>query len=130
MTTALQITLKDTGASAAGQVLAPVINVGLGVPASIAASTVNISPVFGGDSVSGTSSYCGFRRELGASVDLTDRQYIQFQLAHTGLARGSLQDWTSNGLMLVFEDTLGNWAAYRILGGDAAWNVFGVASDG
>lgn len=122
MTTTLQFTAKETGASAAGQVLAPVINVGLGAPASMAATTYSANSIFGGDSSVATTAYSGHRRELAAAIDLSDKQYIQFQMAHSNLSRINTSDWAANGMLVVFEDTAGNWAAFRVFGGDVAWN--------
>lgn len=126
MTATLQVTQLDQGASAAAQVLAPTLNIGLGVPTSIAGNTYLDSSVYGGDSVSATAAYVGFRRAI--SIDLSSRKYIQFQMVHANLSRTTLATWANGGIRLVFEDASGAVAGFNIFGSD--WDNTGIGSLG
>lgn len=121
MTAVVNAVQKDSGPSAAGQVLAPTIDTGAGAPASMATATINSSGVYGGDYGSATSSYCGFRREI--ALDLSDNPYVACQVytTVTNIAN-SLAAFDSGGVRLLFEDGSGNWSGFKVMGKETAWS--------
>lgn len=131
MTVTLQRTLKDAGATAAIQLTAAAINAdGTGVPATAVASTwtdASLGTTYygAGNSATGGTSYTtnvGFRRAFSAAQDLTDRQFIQWRLPLQWNPNGQKKWASGGGFVIVFYDGTGNWAGYKLTGGDAVWS--------
>lgn len=129
MTVTLQRTLKDAGATAAAQLVAPVLNIdGSGVAGLI---PLNWSAPFGGTTYYGVGDFPpplhttnkGFRKAFSSAQNLTDRQFIQWRLAMQANP-DSQKTWANGGgFVMAFYDGSGNFAAYKISGGDAVWSA-------
>ena len=110
------ITQVYVGPSAAGQILAPTINVGgLGVPAAMA-GTYSIDGIFGGDSLTSGTASNGFR--VAQAMDLSTRKYVGVCAAFENMSLPNLASHANGGIRIVFRDGSGNWAAYTMTGGD------------
>jgi hypothetical protein len=126
MTTALQITAKDNGPAVVGDILAPTINIGAGVPA-LMAGTTTIDGVVGGTETAGTN--VGYRRVV--SLDLSAKQYVQFQAARDSGTFSASRKWAAGGAaIIVFQDAAGHWSAFKFHGGDDSWGQFSGAIEG
>ena len=130
MTVARRITQVFHGPTAAGQILAPTINAGFGVPAAMAstfsgATSLGVA-LFGGDTVSNVAYLCGYR--VQQAMDLSSRDYVYFAAAHNNMSNANLQTLANGGIRIVFQDGGGNWAAFNIHGKD--FGTFSANADG
>lgn len=117
------VTQVYNGPSAAGQILAPTINVGLGVPAAMA-GTFSDAGIFGGDTTSNVTAYNGYR--VAQAMNLSGNRYVSFSASHNGMQRQNLDTLTNGGMRIVFEDNSGNWSAFNVYGGDIGPFVGGI----
>ena len=120
------VTQVYNGPSASEQILAPVRDVGLGLGVPAPMTAVSINSIWGGDSVSNTAAYSGFR--VINAMNLSTNRYISWTVAHNNLARSALHTWANGGMRIVFEDASGNWAAFNLYGSDL--QPFGEAQAG
>ena len=120
-----RVTQVYAGPSAAGQILAPTIDVGLGVPAAMA-GTVSQTSIFGGDTLSNVTAYCGFR--VVNAMNLSSRQRVGFGVAHNALNRNACGTYSNGGIRIVFQDSFGNWSSFHIYGRD--YSAFSTAELG
>jgi hypothetical protein len=116
MTITRTITQVYVGPSAAGQILAPTINVGgLGVPAAMA-GTFSTESIFGGDSLTAGTTSNGYRVE--EAMDLSTRKYVGICAAYEAMFLPNLATYADGGIRITFQDGSGNWAAYTMTGSD------------
>jgi hypothetical protein len=109
------ITQVYAGPTAAGQILAPTIDIGLGVPAAMS-GTHSTGGIFAGDSVTSGTVSNGAR--VVQTMDLSTRRYVGFTLISTGMNLANIATYANGGIRIVFQDGSGNWAAYTLHGGD------------
>lgn len=110
------ITQVYVGPSAAGQILAPTINIGgLGVPAAMA-GTYSGDGIFGGDSLTAGTASNGYR--VAQAMDLSTRKYVGICAAFESMSLPNLATHANGGIRIIFQDGSGNWAAYTMTGGD------------
>jgi hypothetical protein len=107
------ITQVYAGPTAAGQILAPTIDIGLGVPAAMS-GTHSTGGIFAGDSVTSGTVSNGAR--VVQAMDLSTRRYVGFTLISTGMNLANLATYANGGIRIVFQDGSGNWAAYTLYG--------------
>jgi hypothetical protein len=113
------------GASSAAAVLAPQIDVGLGVPIH-ASTALASSSLYHGTITS--ASYSGWRHEF-PSVDISARKYLCFQSYHNDARRDFLDTLPNGGCRLILQDGSGGTAAYNFCGNEwgAPWQQSSIA---
>lgn len=124
-----RITQVFHGATTAGQIVAPTIDIGLGVPASMAttfSASSRGASLFGGDTTSGVTAMCGYR--VVNTMDLSTRSAVYFAAAQNNLGRSTLRLFSEGGIRIVFQDGSSNWAAFNIYGRDIG--PFSATADG
>lgn len=125
MSVSVNHTQVTMGASSASEVLAPQIDVGLGVPVH-ASTAVAGSSLYHGTITS--ASYAGWRHEF-PSVDISARKYLCFQSYHRDPRRDLLDTLPNGGCRLILQDGSGGTAAYNFCGNEwgAPWQQSSIA---
>ena len=102
--------------TSSSNIISPTRDLGTGDGTPTAMSVWVNGSARGGDTVSSTSSYVGFRMATG-TIDLSSRTYIAWQMIHNFMFPSSLDTFANGGMRIVFDDGT-NWAAYECYGGE------------